>query len=125
VVAELLAAKKANGASFRYLKDLRTRLTHFSQSFPEKLISNATTSAIDDRLRALPHGPVTRNNYRRLSGVLFSFVQQRRYCVTNPVPATAKAKAVKARPGILTIDEVRRLLEGPSWRHCQTAHPWL
>jgi integrase len=110
VVAALLGAKEKDGASDRYLKDIRTRLGHFAESFPEKLIAGVTTAGIDDWLRALPHGPVTRNNYRRLLSVLFSYAKQRRYCVANPVQETAKAKVVRGRPGILSAEQVKGLL---------------
>lgn len=110
VVQELLAAKKADGASARYEKDLRNRLQKFANTFPEKVVMNVTSTAVDDWLRALPHAPVTRNNYRRLLHVFFGFAKQRRYCVDNPIEETAKAKVIKGRPGILSVDAANRLL---------------
>jgi hypothetical protein len=84
VVAELLLLKKKDGASDRYLKDLRTRLKIFADAHPEKSIAEFTAPAIDDWLRSLPHSPVTRNNYKRLLGVLFSHAVSRDYIPSNP-----------------------------------------
>lgn len=111
VVSELLTAKTADGASPRYLKDLRSRLTTFAKSFGQRLVSEVSTSELDDWLRGLGQAAVTRNNYRRLLGVMFSFARQRRYCLSNPVQETAKAKVIKDRPGVLTVEQAANLLE--------------
>ena len=74
------------------------------------MAGDVSTSELDDWLRNLGQSAVTRNNYRRLLGVLFSFARQRRYCLNNPVQETAKAKVVKDRPGVLSVDEATKLL---------------
>lgn len=111
LVAQLLKSKAADGASERYLKDLRTRLNIFAGSFPNELVTAFTTARIDDWLRGLPHSAVTRNNYRRLLGVLFSFGIQRGYAIANPITASSKAKQIDRPPGILTVEQTARLLE--------------
>jgi integrase len=111
VVSELLLLKKKDGASDRYLKDLRTRLTIFANAHPEKSIAEFTAPAIDDWLRSLPHGAVTRNNYKRLLGVLFSYAVSRDYIPSNPAQKAEKAKVKPERPGILTVEQASRLLQ--------------
>lgn len=111
LVVGLLKSKAADGASERYLKDLRTRLNIFAACFPEEMVTSFTTARIDDWLRGLPHTAVTRNNYRRLLGVLFNYAIQRGYARANPITASSKAKQIDKPPGILTVEQAARLLE--------------
>jgi hypothetical protein len=66
LVGELVENKLRDGASARYVRDLRSRLNIFAKSFPKTNVTDLSTAAIDDWLRDLPHGATTRNNYRRL-----------------------------------------------------------
>jgi integrase len=43
--------------------------------------------------------------------IFFSFCTTRRYCLDNPVTKTRKAKKVDGEIGILSVDEIARLLE--------------
>jgi hypothetical protein len=65
IVADLLAARTADGMSARYLGDLRVRLGRFVATFGEQMIAGISASRIDEWLRGLSVGPVTRNTYRR------------------------------------------------------------
>lgn len=112
VVEELLDIKAKDGASPRYVKDLRNRLGIFAAAHPERLIADFTGPQIDDWLRDLPHSAVTRNNYKRLLGVLFSYALSRNYVQANPALQAARAKVTPERPGILTAGQAKRLLEG-------------
>ncbi|MEP6672681.1 MAG: tyrosine-type recombinase/integrase [Chthoniobacter sp.] len=111
LVRELLENKKRDGASYRYLKDLKTRLGIFAAAFPAHEVIAFSSAQLDDWLRALPVGGVTRNNYRRLLGVLFNYALNRGYRLTNPVKATSRAKEIDKPPGILLVDQSERLLE--------------
>ncbi len=111
LLAELLASKKSDGASDPYLKDLRNRLGKFVEAFPGAKLTEVTTPAVDDWLRALKVSPVSRNNARRVLGVLFNYGIARGYCLANPVKQTAKAKEVDRPPGILTVAQSAALLE--------------
>jgi len=110
-VAELLKAKKADGLSQRYLKDLGVRLGIFAREFTETPVSDFNTAKIDDWLRGLAVKPITRNNYRRILGVFFSFAVGRNWTLSNPVEQSSKAKEGKERVGILTPEQADRLLE--------------
>jgi integrase len=115
---ELLKVKEADGASERYMGDLRSRLNHFSETFDGKTIAEITSTEIDEWLRSLSDketgkrlSPITRNNFRRVLIVAFNFARDRGYCLENPAAKTAKAKVVEGIVGILTVDETIRLLQ--------------
>jgi integrase len=118
LVDELLTVKEADGASERYLGDLRSRLSQFAAVFDGKPLSEITSPQIDEWLRSLSDketgkrlSPVTRNNFRRVLIVAFNFAVARGYCVGNPAEQSAKAKEIASAVGILTVDETARLLE--------------
>jgi integrase len=121
LVEEILNAKGADGASKRYLSDLRSRLKQFAAGFDGKPIAEITTAEIDQWLRDLtdsetggPLAPTTRNNFRRVLNVAFNFARNRGYCVHNPAAKSAKAKAVETPVGILTVEQTSRLLQSAS-----------
>jgi integrase len=111
MVADLLAARAADGMSERYLGDLRVRLGRFVQSFGEEMIAGISASRIDEWLRGLGVGSVTRNAFRRLLGVLFSFAKRRGYVTENPVADVERAKERETEIAILSVGELARLLE--------------
>jgi integrase len=110
LVDELLKAKKADGASARYVADLGYRLSHFASTFGEETVSTITSAQIDDWLRALNLSLISRNNYRRVVLTMFGFAVQRGYAIDNPAERTAKAKVVGDAPGILTVQQTANLL---------------
>src|SRR4030095_13692603 len=86
LINELLEVKEADGASERYLSDLRSRLTQFSNSFDGKPVADITAQQIDEWLRSLSDketgkrlSPVTRNNFRRVLIVAFNFAKENGY----------------------------------------------
>lgn len=118
LVEELLKVKEADGASERYLSDLRSRLTQFSQSFDGKAVAEITSAQVDEWLRSLSDketgkrlAATTRNNFRRVLIVAFNFAHERGYCTGNPAEKSAKAKVIESTIGILTVEETARLLE--------------
>jgi integrase len=118
LVDELLKVKEADGASERYLSDLRSRLKQFSDAFDGKSVAEMTAPQIDEWLRCLSNketgkrlSPVTRNNFRRVLITAFNFALGRGYCVSNPAEQSAKAKEIASAVGILTVEETARLLE--------------
>lgn len=117
LVAELLAVKAADGASERYLSDLRSRLGQFAADFNGKPVAEITATQVDQWLRSLsdrsgtPLAPTTRNNFRRVLIVAFNFALDRGYCVSNPAKNSAKAKEVEGIVGILSVEQTAALLE--------------
>lgn len=118
LVAELVKVKVADGASARYLSDLRSRLGQFAADWNGKPVAEITSSEVDGWLRSLADkqtgkrlAATTRNNFRRVLIVAFNFARERGYCVTNPAEKSAKAKVVERAVGILSVEETAALLE--------------
>src|SRR5213592_1102257 len=97
VVADLLAARAADGMSQRYLGDLRVRLGRFVLSFGEEMIAGISASRIDQWLRGLGVGAVTRNTLRRRLAVLFNFAKRRGYVAENPVAGSEVRQRMRNR----------------------------
>ena len=111
LVAELIEAKRRDGRSEIYLRDLRNILAIFCRHFGDRLIAGITVEELDNWLRALPGSPKTRTNFRANIGVLFSYAAHRRMIDLNPVLHTAKPKLPDNPPEIFTVEELRALLE--------------
>lgn len=118
LVAELLRVKTADGASERYLSDLRSRLGMFATCFNGKPVAEIAGQEVDEWLRTLASvgsgklvAPTTRNNFRRVLVVAFNFARERGYCTDNPAETSAKAKEIETPVGILTPEATARLLE--------------
>ncbi len=114
LVKQLIAAKRADGASKRYLEDLSSRLNRFAREFDGQIVATITSAQIDDWLRALRVSATSRNNYRRVLVGMFNYGMQRGYATSNPAEKAARAKAIDQAPGILTIAQTARLLEAAS-----------
>jgi integrase len=118
LASERLAVKTADGASARYLADLRSRLGQFAATFGTKLVAEITATEVDTWLRSLSDSttgrclsPTTRNNFRRVLISTFNFARSRGYCVENPAAKSAKAKQIDSPVGILSVEELAQLLE--------------
>jgi integrase len=107
----LLAAKKTDGMSARYVQDLRSRLHRFARDFDGQMLATITSTQIDAWLRALPVAPRTRNHARRLLVMLFNRAIADDYATSNPAAKTGRAKEVEKAPGILTVQQTACLLE--------------
>jgi integrase len=90
-VAELVALKKARGKSERYLRDLRSRLVRFAESF-RKNVGDVTTAELQGWLDGMKLSPRSVKNYRAALETLFSFAESRAYIFKggNPVDDTEK-----------------------------------
>lgn len=111
LINELLSVKARDGASSRYLADLRSRLRQCATSVDDKSVAAITAREVDEWLRSLGVSATTRNNFRRVLIVAFNFALDRGYCVTNPAAKSAKAKEIEGSVGILTVAQTARLLE--------------
>jgi integrase len=110
-VKEFQAACKADGKSVRYLRDLKYRLGRFADDFGSRHIAEITTTDIDEWLRQLNLGPVSRNTFRRRLVTLFKFAKTRGWCRTIPAADTARVREVSEEVGILTPSELSGLLK--------------
>ena len=113
VLDELLAAKRSDKKSDRYLSDLESRLGKFAAAFP-KLISEITGPEMQDWLVSLNFAPRGRNNFRGVLSLFFNFARQRGYLPKQqPTEANdlTKAKAEETEIGIFSPKEMAKLLE--------------
>src|SRR5215469_12720635 len=108
---EVIKAKRRDGRSEVYLRDLRYRLSKFAQDFGQRPIAGITVDELDNWLRALPYSPQSRRNYQTIVGLLFSYAEGRGIVDRNPISRTAKPKLVDRPPQIFSVDELRGLLE--------------
>jgi integrase len=75
------------------------------------MIAAISARRIDEWLRGLGVGPVTRNTFRRRLAVLFSFAKRRGYVTENPVVDVERAKERETEVEILSVNETAHLLE--------------
>jgi integrase len=111
LVDEVREAKRKDGRSEVYLRDLRYRLNKFVEDFGHRPIAGVTVDELDNWLRALPYSPQSRTNYRTVIGLLFSYADSRGIIERNPISRTAKPKLIDSPPEIFSVDELRGLLE--------------
>ena len=110
-IDQLVENRRNAGFSDVYCYDLELRLGRFRDDFPGKSTAQISTSDIDSWLEGLGVSSVTRNTYRRDVTTFFSFCVSRNYCPTNPATASRRAKEVGPPIGILTTDQLAKLLE--------------
>lgn len=111
---ELIENRRTAGASARYCKDLRLRITRFCAAFPDRTLADISTAEVDTWLAGLNLAPVTRNTFRLRLGTLFAFGMTRRWCTENPVAHTTRAKETDGDIEILSVLQTARLLEAAS-----------
>jgi integrase len=112
VVDELLAAKKRDGLSVRYLQTLRSHLNRFAAAFATN-IGSVTAGLIDEWLARRNVGPRARNNIRRSVVTLFHFAQARDYLPKGqPTEAeyVARAKDRGGKIGVFSPKQMARLM---------------
>jgi integrase len=107
-IREFLAARGKDELRPRYLKDLRVRLTKFSQSFGERTIAGISAGEIGAWLRAFK--PFNRNTFRLRLSALFGYAVEQKWCQMNPVTEVKKVKA-SSQIGIITPEQFAKLLE--------------
>lgn len=111
LIVEFMASKTQDGASERYLKDLRNRLAIFEMDFGAVNAGEALPNQIDDWLRNLKGAAQTRNNFRTILRTLFEYAVSRGYAKENVVAKLAKAKVVRGDPEIFTPAQMQSVLE--------------
>lgn len=112
VFQDLLAAKRADGASTVYLKDLDYRLGRFADAF-QCQIGSVGASEINAFLRALEGSGRSRNNCRRAIGTLFKFAEASGYLPKGHIDfaTVARAKETESEIEIFTTKEMAALLK--------------
>ncbi|HEX4638998.1 MAG TPA: site-specific integrase [Chthoniobacterales bacterium] len=112
IVEELLAAKKRDGLSDRYLETLCSHLNRFAKAFKTN-IGSVAAKFIEEWLAARKVGPRARNNLRMSIVTLFNFARSRGYLPKGqPTEAeeVPRAKDRGGKIGILTPKQLSDLL---------------
>jgi integrase len=121
-IKDLLASKEHDNLRPRYLSDLRIRLNRFGETFGERKLASLSAGEIDGWLRGFAWKPSTRNTVRLNLSTLFGYAEQRGWCQENPIARVRKIRASGSLIGILTPEQLAKLLE--SARE-QTLPYWL
>src|SRR5205823_8896185 len=111
-VSRFTAAKKAEGMSDLYLKDIRGYLGRFVASF-QCNIATIQPEDLRQYLGAMKVGPVAKNNHRRLIVALFNFAKAEGWLHADQKTAAERLGAYKVKERdveIFTPAEVARLL---------------
>ena len=107
---KVMALKRKERKSDRYLTDMQARLGRFCRDFGEQVVADVGAEDISTWLHGLEASPVTVNNYRRLISVLFAHAVKIGASDRNPIAAVDPIKEPAGDIGILSVEEARRLL---------------
>jgi integrase len=113
IVDELLAAKKRDGLSLRYIQSLRSHLTRFGKAFRVN-IGSVTARLIEEWLAAQNVGPRARNNLRQSVVTLFQYARRHGYLPRDQrteAEHVGRAKERGGKIGILRPQELAKLLK--------------
>jgi integrase len=102
VVAELLKIREQDGASTKYLGQLRTTLNRFAVKFPGPILE-VTGPEVDAWLRSLNIVAVTRNSMLRCIKVLFSFAKAQNYLPDEKNTAVEQIPQVRVKLDDVTL----------------------
>ncbi len=112
VLDELLASKRADHMSERYISDLDSRIGKFAECF-DRPISEITGDDMQKWLVGLKLAPRGRNNFRNNIVLLLNYARKRGYLPKNQATEAAeltKAKAGEADIEIFTPEQISTLL---------------
>ncbi len=118
VVVEMIAVKRSDKLSERYLKQLEYDLNRFADRF-RNCLGDVNGRDVDTWLRDLGVGPRTRNNLRNSVKALFKFAIARKYLPKDhdEIDAVPVAKDAGGEIEIYTPDEMKELLTVASAEH--------
>ncbi len=114
LVQEFLESRKERGVGARHSTSLRCVLGRFADAFPSERACEVRSDQVDRWLRGVGGSAVTFNSYRTLLHALFAFGERRKICTENPVKHVERLKVRRGKVGILTVDQLRVLLEKSS-----------
>ena len=110
---EFLAAKQQDGASVRYLKQLRSDVGRFAKDFPGAILS-VKSQQVDGWLRRLGGAPRTRNATHTSIRTFFSWAKSRGYlprAEQTAAEAVPKVRVGDTETRIFTPQDMRKILE--------------
>lgn len=105
-----LASREAKGRSDGYLWDAQRRLARFRETHGGKSMADISTADVDAWVNGLGLGPQSMRNFLTVLSSMFSYAVKQGRSPRNPVVNVERPDVVRDEPGILTPDELRRLL---------------
>ena len=110
-VAEIIDVKIKAGMSVFYVNDLTSRLNIFAEDFGNRMVNTVTHTEIEEWLHKRKQSPLSTNKYIQLLSMMFERAMKGGYLDSNPSKKVEKARVRESEIGILTPDELKRLLE--------------
>ena len=110
VAQEMVKRATALGTKSNSDAQLKSLLKNIEAEFGERLLAAITTTEIEDWLDESEWAPRTRNNYLKQVSQLYGFAIKHRYANSNPCKSVALSIDDDTPPGILTPEELRKLL---------------
>jgi integrase len=107
---EFLEVREAEGKSPSHLADLRHRVTRFERAFRGRVVASINSQEAGAWVLGLKCSSQTRANYRRAVHNFLAFCVGRNYAPSNPLAGVARVKVTRGEAGILSVNEVTRLL---------------
>lgn len=105
-----IANRRASNLKERYIRNLDSQFKRLNEEFAATPVNLITMQDIERWLDVQGQSPKTRNNYIITLRTFFDYCLNQKWCSENPASALNKAKSEDAPTGILTVDEVSRLL---------------
>lgn len=113
VKALLVASEKK---SARYRKDLKNRLERFALEFAKRKMAEIQQPEVYAWLSRLGVAPLTQNSYQLRLSRLWSFARVQHWVAENIIEALPKESVRGGKIGILSVDELSRLLSAADSR---------
>ena len=110
LVQKMIQTRTEDGASERYIADLRSRLGRFGKAFKTP-ISSITTQDLDNWLRGLKINPRNRRNFRTLLVALFNFAREQGYLPKHLTTAADDLSMPKVKPSAIKIYTPKEILK--------------
>ena len=112
LVERVISARELAGQSASHIRDLRSKLGRFQESFGARSVATITSDEIGTWIHGLELAPASVNSYRRILVVAFNdaitggFIEEGR----NPAAKVKQSKVVEGEVGILTPKQAETLL---------------
>ena len=107
---KFLASRKSANLKPRYLRNLVSQFDQMSPALGDRRVNLITTGELEGWLDKREQSPKTRNNYVVTMRTFFGYSKDQKWCAENPALALGKARVEDAPAGILTSNEVNRLI---------------
>jgi integrase len=109
-VEKFMATRRQLGRSATHLANLKAIFARFTAKHGADHISDVTADQIEAFIYAQPGSPRTLNHHRTKLHSLFEFARRRRLARENPVKDIEPQQVKSTKVGILTVEQMRRLL---------------